>query len=98
MDLWSGCLRRDRDQLCAVVEPGRRCSAYHPRAAQGERPAPDSGRSRLTGEHFRYPWQVHAYLIAAKIGNVLYQLPAIAVRSLSGPHQPAQLLRDRTQH
>lgn len=31
--------------------------------------------SKLTGEHFEYYWQVHIYQKAAKIGNVLYQLP-----------------------
>lgn len=31
--------------------------------------------SKLTGENFRYPWQVHVYQQAARIGNVLYQLP-----------------------
>ena len=31
--------------------------------------------AKLTGENFRYPWQVHVYQQAAKIGNVLYQLP-----------------------
>jgi hypothetical protein len=31
--------------------------------------------AKLTGENFRYPWQVHVYLEAAKMGNVLYQLP-----------------------
>jgi hypothetical protein len=31
--------------------------------------------SQLTGENFRYPWQVHVYQKAARVGNVLYQLP-----------------------
>ncbi len=31
--------------------------------------------AKLKGENFRYPWQVHAYQQAAKVGNVLYQLP-----------------------
>jgi hypothetical protein len=31
--------------------------------------------AQLTGENFRYPWQVHVYQQAIKIGNVLYQLP-----------------------
>jgi hypothetical protein len=31
--------------------------------------------AKLTGENFRYPWQVHVYQQAAKVGNVLYQLP-----------------------
>ena len=50
--------------------------AYHPSAPLKVSALPPilSG-NKLTGEHFRYPWQVHAYLVAAKIGNVLYQLP-----------------------
>jgi hypothetical protein len=31
--------------------------------------------SKLTGENFRYPWQVHVYQQATQIGNVIYQLP-----------------------
>lgn len=31
--------------------------------------------AKLTGDNFRFPWQVHVYQQAAKIGNVLYQLP-----------------------
>ena len=31
--------------------------------------------SKLTGENFRYPWQVHVYQETAKIGSVIYQLP-----------------------
>ena len=31
--------------------------------------------AKLTGENFRYPWQVHIYQQAAKVGSVLYQLP-----------------------
>jgi len=31
--------------------------------------------NKLTGENFRYAWQVHVYQQAAKIGNVIYQLP-----------------------
>ena len=31
--------------------------------------------SKLTGEHFQYPWQVHVYQQAAKVGGVPYQLP-----------------------
>ena len=50
--------------------------AYHPvGAAQGRRVPPMLSGAKLTGENFRYPWQVHVYQQAAKIGNVLYQLP-----------------------
>jgi hypothetical protein len=31
--------------------------------------------SKLAGENFRYPWQVHVYQDAAKVSTVLYQLP-----------------------
>ena len=30
---------------------------------------------KLTGENFRFPWQVHVYQQAAKVGNIMYQLP-----------------------
>lgn len=50
--------------------------AYHPSAPLhvAKLPAILSG-SKLTGSSFRYPWQVHVYQRAARIGNVLYQLP-----------------------
>src|SRR5579871_4481972 len=31
--------------------------------------------AKLTGSSFQYPWQIHVYQQAAKVGNVLYQLP-----------------------
>jgi len=50
--------------------------AYHPSAPLKVSSLPPiwSG-SQLTGENFRFPWQVHVYQQAIKIGNVLYQLP-----------------------
>jgi hypothetical protein len=30
---------------------------------------------KLKGDNFRYAWQVHVYQQAAKVSNVLYQLP-----------------------
>jgi hypothetical protein len=50
--------------------------AYHPSAPLKVSALPPilSG-SQLSGENFRYPWQIHVYLQAAKIGNVIYQLP-----------------------
>ncbi len=50
--------------------------AYHPNAPLKVSTLPPikSGKE-LTGPHFRYPWQVHVYQQAAKVGNVLYQLP-----------------------
>jgi hypothetical protein len=50
--------------------------AYHPAAPLKVSALPPIwAGSKLTGENFRYPWQVHVYQQAAKIGNVLYQLP-----------------------
>ena len=50
--------------------------AYHPSAPLKVSALPPIlAGAQLTGEHFRYPWQVHAYQQAAKIGGVLYQLP-----------------------
>ena len=50
--------------------------AYHPSAPlKVSALKPILSGSQLTGEHFRYPWQVHAYQKAIQIGNVLYQLP-----------------------
>jgi hypothetical protein len=50
--------------------------AYHPSAPLKMSALPPimSG-AQLTGENFRFPWQVHVYQQAIKIGNVLYQLP-----------------------
>ena len=50
--------------------------AYHPTAPLkvGGLPHILAG-AELTGENFRYPWQVHVYQQAIKIGNLLYQLP-----------------------
>jgi hypothetical protein len=50
--------------------------AYHPSAPLKMSALPPMLKgAQLTGESFRYPWQVHVYQQAAKIGNVLYQLP-----------------------
>jgi hypothetical protein len=50
--------------------------AYHPAAPlkTGTLPHILAG-PELKGENFRYPWQIHVYQQAIKIGNVLYQLP-----------------------
>jgi hypothetical protein len=50
--------------------------AYHPAAPLKVSALPPmiSG-AKLTGENFRYLWQVHVYQQAGRIGNVLYQLP-----------------------
>src|SRR5580692_10776986 len=58
------------------TNPAYDVPAYHPAAPLkvGALPPMLSG-AKLTGESFRYPWQVHVYQQAARIGNVLYQLP-----------------------
>jgi len=50
--------------------------AYHPSAPLKVSALPQilSG-TKLTGEHFKYPWQVHAYQLAIKVSSVIYQLP-----------------------
>ena len=56
--------------------PADSVPAYHSSAPLKVSALPPilSGK-QLTGEHFIYPWQVHVYQLAAKVGNVLYQLP-----------------------
>jgi hypothetical protein len=50
--------------------------AYHPAApAKGSELPPVLSGSQLTGPYFHYPWQVEVYEEAAKVPNVLYQLP-----------------------
>jgi hypothetical protein len=50
--------------------------AYHPSAPLKVSALPPilSG-SKLTGENFQYPWQVHVYQQVAKVSNVVFQLP-----------------------
>jgi hypothetical protein len=56
--------------------PAEDIPAYHPSAPLhvGALPAILSG-SRLTGENFRFPWQVHVYQQVGKVSGVVYQLP-----------------------
>lgn len=58
------------------TNPGDDIPAYHPAPPVKTASLPPilSGR-QLTGEYFRYPWQVKVYQEAAKIPSVLYQLP-----------------------
>jgi len=50
--------------------------AYHPSAPLKVSALPPIlAGAKLKGENFRFPWQVHVYQQAARIGNVLYQLP-----------------------
>jgi hypothetical protein len=50
--------------------------AYHPSAPlkAGSLPHILAG-SELSGENFRYPWQIHVYQQAIKVSSVIYQLP-----------------------
>jgi hypothetical protein len=56
--------------------PAEDVPAYHPSAPLKMSALPPllSG-AKLTGENFRYPWQVHVYQQVAKVANVAYQLP-----------------------
>ena len=56
--------------------PAQDVPAYHPSAPLKVSALPPilSG-SKLTGENFQYPWQVHVYQQVAKVGSVVYQLP-----------------------
>jgi len=58
------------------TNPADDVPAYHPSAPLkvGSLP-PILAGGKLSGENFRFPWQVHVYEQAAKVGNVLYQLP-----------------------
>jgi len=50
--------------------------AYHPSAPLSVAKLPPIlAGAKLQGPEFRYPWQTHIYEKAAKVGNVLYQLP-----------------------
>ena len=56
--------------------PAEDVPAYHPSAPlQISSLPPILAGSKLTGDNFRYPWQVHVYQDAAKVCKVLYQLP-----------------------
>jgi hypothetical protein len=50
--------------------------AYHPSAPLKFAPLPPiMGGSQLSGENFRYPWQIHVYQQVAKVSSVVFQLP-----------------------
>ena len=56
--------------------PAEDVAAYHPSAPLRVSALPPimSG-AKLTGENFRYPWQVHVYQQVMKVSSVAYQLP-----------------------
>jgi hypothetical protein len=56
--------------------PAEDVPAYHPSAPLKVSSLPPIlAGDKLTGGNFQFPWQVHVYQQAAKIGIVLYQLP-----------------------
>lgn len=58
------------------ANPADDVPAYHPSAPLKVSALPPIlAGSQLTGDNFRYPWQVHVYQDAAKVSKVLYQLP-----------------------
>ncbi len=58
------------------ANPADDVPSYHPSAPlKVSMLPPILAGSQLTGSSFLYPWQQHVYQQAAKIGNVLYQLP-----------------------
>ena len=58
------------------TNPAQDVPAYHPSAPLKVSALPPilSG-SKLTGQNFQYPWQVHVYQQVAKVASVAYQLP-----------------------
>jgi hypothetical protein len=56
--------------------PNEDVPAYHATApARGAKLPPLLSGSQLSGPMFQYPWQKAVYVAAAKVPNVLYQLP-----------------------
>src|SRR5579872_2127722 len=50
--------------------------AYHPSAPLKISALPPIlAGAKLTGDNFRFPWQVHVYQKAIQVSSVLYQLP-----------------------
>ncbi len=63
--------------LVAVVSfaQGDRIPAYNDHTLQPGDTLPILPKDQLWGEAFKYPYQVQAYQLAAKIPGVLYQMP-----------------------
>jgi hypothetical protein len=58
------------------TNPADDIPAYHPSAPLKVSSLPPIiGGSKLAGKDFAYPWQKHVYEQAAKVSDVLYQLP-----------------------
>ena len=54
---------------------GDHVPAYNNHALSAGDTLPILPKDQLWGESFKYPYQVHAYELASKIPNVIYQLP-----------------------
>jgi hypothetical protein len=58
------------------ANPSEDVPAYHPAAPLKVTALPPLlAGDKLTGENFRYPWQIHVYEQVAKVSAVAYQLP-----------------------
>jgi len=58
------------------ANPAEDVPAYHPSAPLKVAALPPiMAGSQLTGENFRFPWQVHVYKQVAQVSSVVYQLP-----------------------
>jgi hypothetical protein len=58
------------------ANPADDVPAYHPSAPLKVSSLPPIMHgAQLTGDHFRYPWQVHVYRQVAEVSSVAYQLP-----------------------
>jgi hypothetical protein len=56
--------------------PAGEIAAYHSSAPLRVSALPPIlAGAKLTGENFRFPWQVHVYQQVAKVSSVIYQLP-----------------------
>ena len=58
-----------------ALAQGDHVPAYNNHALGSGDAMPILPKDQLWGEAFKYPYQVHAYELAAKIPNVIYQLP-----------------------
>jgi Protein of unknown function with PCYCGC motif len=59
----------------AAAEQEDRVPAFNPGPAKGRQLPPILGRGQLWGNNDQYPFQSHAYELAAKIPNVIHQQP-----------------------
>jgi hypothetical protein len=61
-------------QWASTQEEGR-VPAYNPPPAKGAKLPPILPTENLWGQNSQYPYQTHAYELAAKIPSVIYQMP-----------------------